>query len=374
MKKAGLLALVAVLATVAASVTGAGAARVAAGPTCSDATVGFMGPVTGPAASIGKEQVGWFKFGVQQFNKANKTNFKFIIGDTQLNPANAQTVAAKFHSNQQLVAIVGPAGSQEVEAIGPIFQAKKIAFISPSATRTTLTLPGKYPTFFRVVPKDDDQGATIVNLLVAKNVKKVFIVDDQESYSTGLADKVQGDLKARGVTVDRQSIDQKTTDFSSLVAKITPDTDAVFLPWQIAANAQLFGQQMKEQGKTAAFYGSDGLFSPDFKIEGAIVTSFAPDIKGIAADAPLVAAYTKQYGKFGTFGPPNYLAAQILLTAMKQACADGKISRAEVLSIVPKIQVKNSLLGGTFKFNRNHEPVGAKFYAFVVTNGQLTLL
>src|SRR5437660_1294348 len=89
----------------------------------------FVATREDPAASIGKEQVGWLQFGVQQFNKANKTNFKFIIGDTQLTPANAQTVAAKFHSNQQLVAIVGPAGSQEVEAIGPIFQAKKIAFI-----------------------------------------------------------------------------------------------------------------------------------------------------------------------------------------------------------------------------------------------------
>ncbi len=49
----------------------------------------------------------------------------------------------------------------------------------------------------------------------------VMIVDDQESYSTGLADIVQADLKKAGVSVDRESITQKDTDFSSLVAKVT---------------------------------------------------------------------------------------------------------------------------------------------------------
>jgi hypothetical protein len=33
-------------------------------------------------------------------------------------------------------------------------------------------------------------------------------------------------------------VSQKTTDFSSLVGKVTPQTTVVVLPWQLAVNAQ----------------------------------------------------------------------------------------------------------------------------------------
>ena len=164
MKKAGLVLLVAVAAVAAAMFAGrvSAAGSHATATPCTSLSVGWMGPATGPAASIGKEQLNFSKFAVARFNKANKTNFQFVLGDTQLNPANAQTVASKFHSNANIIGIVGPAGSQEIEAVGPIFQAKGLAFISPSATRTTLTavINGKlkYPTFFRVVPNDDAQA------------------------------------------------------------------------------------------------------------------------------------------------------------------------------------------------------------------------
>ncbi len=69
------------------------------------------------------------------------------------------------------------------------------------------------------------------------------------------------------------------TDFSSLVAQIGPEIDVVFLPWQIAANAQIFGRQLKKRGSKAIIVGSDGLDSGDFKIPGSYVSSFAPDIR-----------------------------------------------------------------------------------------------
>ena len=97
---------------------------------------------------------------------------------------------------------------------------------------------------------------------------RVMIVDDQESYSTGLADIVGTALKAKGVTVDRESTSQKATDFSSLVAKVTSSTKVVFLPFQLASQAQLFAQQLKAQGKSAIVFGSDGTFdSSKFNVE-----------------------------------------------------------------------------------------------------------
>ena len=81
------------------------------------------------------------------------------------------------------------------------------------------------------------------------------------------------------------------TDFSPLVATIPSDVDVVFLPWQIAANAQLFGQELKRQRKRAVIFGSDGLDSGDFKIAGSYVTAFAPDIRAIRGNGAFIEGY-----------------------------------------------------------------------------------
>ena len=212
--------------------------------------------------------------------------------------------------------VIGPAGSDEVQAAGPILQKAGLAFASGSATRVSLTGGAFKGYFFRDVPNDGVQGPTDANYMTSKlGVKSgdtVMVVDDQESYSTGLADIVGPALTAKGVTVDRESVSQKATDFSSLVAKITSSVKVVFLPFQVASEAQLFAQQAQAQGKTAAIFGSDGTFDSKNFTAGNYVSFFAPDVTTIAADAAIVAAFNKKYpGGTSPFGAPNYVLAQL---------------------------------------------------------------
>ena len=198
----------------------------------------------------------------------------------------------QFTSNSKIVAVVGPAGSQEVEADRqPLMARAGMAFITGSATAAALTT-GKYPTFFRVVSKDSVQGPQDANYIVNNlHPKALMIVDDQEAYSTGLVSAMMPVFQAAGIKVDHESVSQKVTDFSSLVAKVTPATSVVVLPWQVAANAQQFGRNLAQQHKKAVIFGTDGLFSPGtFTINGSYVSSFGPDITAIPADAAIAAA------------------------------------------------------------------------------------
>ncbi|MGZ8694551.1 MAG: branched-chain amino acid ABC transporter substrate-binding protein, partial [Gaiellaceae bacterium] len=219
---------------------------------CTNAKIGFMGPITGDAAFIGKEQLGFAKYAIR---KLAKGKIALVEGDTQLDAAQASTVGTKFHANADILAVVGPAGSQEVLAVAPIFKkAERLSFISASATRTSLT-NGSIPSFFRVVPNDSVQAPSSAKYIrQILKAKAVFIVDDQTAYSKPLANGVQANLRAGGVKVTRNSVNQKVSDFSALVSKIGDDVDVVYLPWQIAANGQIFGQQMKEQGKNAVIF------------------------------------------------------------------------------------------------------------------------
>jgi len=330
---------------------------------CTSGQIGFLGPLTGPVAFLGAEQGNWAKYSLERFNAANGTHFTLKQGDTQLNPKLALTVGTKFAADNSLLVTVGPAGSQEVIAVGPLFKRKTMPYISASATNATLT-QGKYPTFSRVVGSDTAQGRSDALFMVQKlKAKKVVIIDDQEAYSTGLAAAATAVLKANGVKVQRESVNQKVTDFSSLVTKVPSDAKVVFLPWQVAANGQLFAEQMLEQGKTAKIFGSDGLDSGDFTAKGAYVSSFARDIHGLPGTAAIIAGYNKKYGKkWSTFGPPSYISVQVAAMAYKAACADGSASRAELMRNIRAVKIPKSILGLTISFDKHGDVPAAKFY------------
>ena len=325
---------------------------------------------TGPASPVGDEQLHFAELALSMDNTANKTDIKLVQGDTQLNPAQATTVTQQFTSNSAIVGVVGPAGSQEVEAVGPLMARAGLAFMSGSATNKTLTT-GTYPTFFRVVSNDGVQGPQDANYIV-KNLhpKSVMIVDDQEVYSTGLVASMIPVFQAAGVKVDHESVAQTLKDFSSLVAKVTSKTTVVVLPWQIAANAQQFGRNLAQQHKNAVIFGTDGLFSPGtFSINGSYVSSFGPDITAIPADATLAATAKAKYGTFGTFGPPIFAATHIFDEAISSVCKAGHTpTRANILAAVKATNESTSILGQPISFGPHGDLVNGKFFLFKINS------
>jgi branched-chain amino acid transport system substrate-binding protein len=334
------------------------------------ASIGFEGPITGPVASLGAEQLHFAELAVSMDNAANNTKITLVQGDTQLQPAQATTVTQQFTSNASILAVVGPAGSQEVEAVGSLMARAGMAFISGSATAVALT-SGSYPTFFRVVSKDSVQGPQDANYIVnTLHPKALMIVDDQEAYSTGLVSAMLPIFQAAGIKVDHESVSQKVTDFSSLVAKVTSADSIVVLPWQIAANAQQFGRDLAQEHKTAVIFGTDGLFSPGtFTISGSYVSSFGPDITGIPADAAIAAAAQAKYGSFGTFGPPVFAATHVIDEAIASVCKAGQTpTRANVLAAIKQTNEPTSILGQPISFDSHGDLVNGKFFLFKINS------
>ncbi len=356
------------------STTGAGASSTsssgsAATSSCA-ASIGIEAPITGPVAPLGTEQLHFAQLAISMDNAANKTSISLVQGDTQLQPAQATTVTQQFVSNSKILGVVGPAGSQEVEAVGPVMGRAGLAFISGSATNATLT-GGSNPTFFRVVSKDSVQGPQDANYIVSNlHPKAIMIVDDQEAYSTGLVSAMTPVFQQAGVKVDHESVSQKTTDFSALVAKVTGQTSVVVLPWQVAANAQQFGRDLTQQHKSAVIFGTDGLFSPGtFTISGSYVSSFGPDITAIPSDSSIVSAATSKFGTFGTFGPPVFAATHVIDEAIASVCKSGQTpSRANVLAAIKSTNESSSILGQPISFDSHGDLVNGKFFLFKISS------
>src|SRR6201987_5188843 len=153
MAAVGSLAVAGCSSSSSSSAAGGGSTGGAASTKSCVASVGFEGPITGPVAPLGTEQLHFAQLAVAKDNLANKTKIKLVQGDTQLPPAQATTVTQQFISNSNIAGLVGPAGSQEVAVIGGPTGRAGMAFISGSAPAVALPT-GSYPTFFRVVSKD----------------------------------------------------------------------------------------------------------------------------------------------------------------------------------------------------------------------------
>ncbi len=327
-------------------------------------TIGVAAPLTGLAASLGQQQIKWTRYFVSRYNRTHRSKLRIVSGDTQLpDTAQAIQVAERLSSNSRVLAVVGPAGSQEVQVSSAPFRSAGLAYVSGSATRTDLTNDGtRRGRFFRVVPNDDQQGPRVVgHIRRVLRATRIVVVDAQNTYSTGLSDFVERALRAQGgVTIQRESVDEaNVTDFSSLVTRIPANTQVVYVPWQVSSKAQLFGQQLRAAGKNATLFGSDGLFDPDnFKIPGSLISFFPLDLQ-----SSVIAAYRRGAGggKSDLFGLPSYAAADVLARAIDRACRNGNATRLEVRRNVAQTNIpkSQSLLGFQIRFvQRLAEPLG----------------
>jgi branched-chain amino acid transport system substrate-binding protein len=366
-----LVAAAAIAAVVAASATAktsapasassADTALVKCGKTRS---LGLLGPITGPAASLGGLQIDWVQYYVSKYNAAHKNGkLRIVKGDTVLGgpggTAEAVKAAQSFGAN--VLGVIGPAGSNEVRATTPTLKNAGFGFVSGSATNTELTTDGsRRGFFFRTVPPDSAQGTSVANFIIKKlKYKRVYIIDDQEAYSTGLADTVQQKLRAAGVTVQRDGVSQQQSDFSSLIAKIPRDYQLVYIPWQLPPKGKAFGQQMRSASKSnITLMGSDGLFDSEFaSLSGVYASSFPT-----SASHPIVKAFKRAHGGNAEFfGAPSYVAAQVVGGAIERACKNGTASRAEVRAEIRKTNLKKTVLGLNVRFNRSGDIAGGRF-------------
>ena len=367
---------VAALAGIAAFLGTAKAPSATAAVSCgTEATIGYFGPTTGPVASIGEELRDFTILYAQEWNdKGKKPKMNVVEGDTEFDPAKTSTAAQGFASNADMLGVIGPGASQEVIAAGSVFKKAGMAFVAASATRTTLT-NGSIPTFLRIAAPDAVQANSTVAYLLKLKVKSVVAIDDQSAYGKPLADEVAKQLKAKGVSVKRTSITQKQSDFSAAINSLPGDTDLVYLAVQLPQKMQLFGVQLKEQGK-----GKIRVFLSDaggngVKLPGAYFSTFGPDVHTYGPAQPILKDYHAKNGKkapLTAFGPLAYVSGQVVVDAVARACKDGSATRAEVLTELHKTNLKTSIFGDPISFNAHGDRVGARFFTFQITKTGVT--
>ena len=412
LKRVGATAAIAATFAVVVAVTLGGTASAtsaAKAALCQKASLGFAGPLTGGAAFLGKDQSNWEKLFIKNWNAGKaipgvpkslhrvKLNLA-LLGDSQLNPQVAATVARQMVANKKILGMVGFAGSNENLGGGRILDAAHLPYVSGSATKDTLATgaAGQKPLkeFFRVVPINTQQAkagvAYIVPKLKLNKGSKIMIVDDGEAYGIDIANAAQKAFKAAGITkIDRESV--KETDANpggaaGFAADIAPvalkaassGIKLVYAPSQDALDSQTFVQDLKTDGYKGGFMATDGSVSPtQYKFPGAYVSFFGPGIEKI--NKTYRTRYLHTYGKESAtdpFGAPSFVATEMLAVAISQQCSathGTKISRALVTKKLKKVKLSTTILGYSMAFNNpvdaNHGPKSGVTVFQIQANG-----
>ena len=332
-------------------------------------TIAVLAPLTGGAALAGREQVNFATLAVDDFNAEHGSEYRVIERDTQLDAGQASLQAQAVISDPGVLSAL-VSSSQEAAAVGPLFASAQMGYLSGSATNPGLT-DGRNPTFFRVVPTDAVQGPTVATFIAGLGAKKVAIIEERTDYGKGLARSVEQGLRGSGIEVIRLPVAKDKRAYDDTISRIDRDVDTVFLPFQVAAKAQQFGQTLIKTGRDVTLVASEGQYTPEFSIPGAYVTALAPDIRGVADASGLVERYVSRYGEFSGLGAPSYVAALAVLEAAQRACeaSGSSATRAAVLSELPRTRLTDTILGRDITFTEHGDVSGASFSIYRVEPG-----
>jgi branched-chain amino acid transport system substrate-binding protein len=330
--------------------------------------IGFFGALTGDAANLGINIKNGADLAIKQYNdKHSSCKVTLVPFDSQGDPAQAPALAQKAVSDKSVIGIVGPAFSGESKAADPIFSKAGLTTITPSATNPTLSQQG-WKTFFRMLGNDATQGPAAAKYIqdVVK-AKKVFVVDDSSEYGKGLADIVRKSLGSQ--VVGNDSVQQKQTDFSATVTKITAsNADAMFYGGYYA-EAAIMVKQLRQQGWKGTFVAADGVKDDGFikaagaAAEGAIVTCpCLPPDKAPEFQSAFKAAYNSDPA---TYSAEGYDAANVFLAAV----AAGKTSLADINTFVKNYDAQG--VTKHIKFDDKGEPSAVSVWAYKVTGGKI---
>jgi len=371
MKKNRVLAVVAAVAIATSSF-------VAFAPSASAACSGklkiaYQGPLTGPEAALGINELNGVKFALKRFLAANKSaNVDPVVYevDDQGDPAVAGPIAPKVAAEECVVALVGPAYSGASKVSLPVYLSAGLPIITPSATNPTLPSFGKQ-IFHRAVLTDDYQGPALARLVTSK-VKnaQVFLVNDASDYAVGLQKTV--DITLAGRVVGKDVTPTGTTDFTATIAKIKKSKATAVIYSGYFSQAAVFVKQLRDSGSKIVFASGDGTLDNQFiklarkAAEGVLLS--APAIPMETASPKLAAEMVKAGWTPGVYTTESFDAANFFLDAIKA----GNNDRASIEKYISTKSHKG--LSKTLKFDADGEVSGADVNGFVIKNGKIVLL
>lgn len=337
--------------------------------------IGLMAPMTGSWASEGQEMKKNVDLLAAELNAKGGIGGKqveVVIEDDGGDPRTA-SLAAQRLTTKGVVAVVGTYGSAVTEATQTIIDEAGLVQVANGSTAVRLT-EKKLPHFFRTCPRDDEQGKVGAQTLQKMGAKKIALLHDSSAYSKGLADEINGILKAQKMNVVFfDALTPKEQDYSAILTKMKAAAPDVVFFTGYYPEAGLLLKQKKQMGWNVPFVGGDAINNPDLvKIAGKDAAAgfmfLSPPVPK-DLDTPeakaFVASYQKKYGEapqsiYGVLAGDGFRVVAAAIEATKS-------TKAPDVSKYLKTQLKDFPgFTGRIAFNDKGDRVGELYRVYKV--------
>src|ERR1700728_3511870 len=285
-------------ATFAASVTLSGSAYAA-----DKIKVGFFSTLEGPYTALGEDGQRGFDLALMQHkNKAGGKELEIIRGSSDASPDSALRAAKKLVEQDKVDILVAPLSGSEGIALRDYAKTQpQVTFLNgcSGAQETTYVTPA--PNFFRFNTDGAQMQWGLGNYIYnVKHYKKIATVGEDYSFVYTQVYGLALDYCAAGGQISKRCwVPLGTKDFSSVIASLPDDVDAIYLGLG-GADAVNFLNQYQQAGGTAKLIGGSimvdqTVLSSKGKAKDALVGTVSAGPQGDAWDDAKWQAFVKAY-------------------------------------------------------------------------------
>ena len=284
------------------------------------------------------------------------------------------TNAHLYASNRSVIGVVGTFNSGCAKIEIPILNRASIAMVSPANTSPGITTTGPgadpgepnkyYPTgkrnYARVVANDQFQGPADAMFTKSLGIKKVYVLNDKQTYGYGVALTYKNAAKKLGLTVTGfKGWDAKATSYEALAQAIKKTgAQAVFLGGIACNNGAKLMQDIKSVDPKIQLQMPDGFSDPN--ANGAVGNGAYISVAGQPPQklTGFGATFVKNFGKqIGTTPNPYAAYGAEAMDVMLQAVAKSGGNRTAVPSHLFGLTVTGGILGN-FTINSQGDTSG----------------
>ena len=273
--------------------------------------------------------------------------------------AKCATNAHLYANSKAVIGVLGTFNSGCAKIEVPVLNRASLAMVSPANTNPGLTKkwdvgePNKYyPTgtrnYARVVATDDIQGPADALWSQALKFKKVFVLNDKQTYGFGVATTYRAAAKKLGINVvGFQGWDAKASSYEALATAIKASgAQAVFLGVIACNNGAKLMPDIRAVNPKIQLQMPDGFSDPGANGavgNGAYISVAGEPPKALTGQG---ATFVKSFGKQIGTTPNPYAAygAQSMLV-MLEAVAKGGGNRAATTKSIFGLTITNGILG-----------------------------
>jgi branched-chain amino acid transport system substrate-binding protein len=276
--------------------------------------------------------------------------------------AKCATNARSYASNRSVIGVIGTFNSGCAKIEVPILNRAHpgpMAMVSPANTNPGLTKhwdPGEpqkyYPTgvrnYARVVATDDFQGPADAMWSKSLGYKKVYVLNDKQTYGFGVATTYKNAAKKLGIqVVGFKGWDAKQSSYEALANLVKASgAQAVFLGGIVCNNGAKLMQDLKAGAPNVKLQMPDGFSDPTANgavAQGAYISVAGQPPKSLTGQG---AVFIKSFGKqIGTEPNPYSQYGAQAMQVMLQAVAAGGGDRAKTTKAIFGIQITNGIIG-----------------------------